>query len=239
MQGLCEALSERFEGAGYRSTSFIAHVEEPRRVHVDGRGEVTRERLPALRVGEADVAVAHWVRQYPRRTVVVRVLDSDHIPIALLTAHATRRSSPLYVWLRGRGESSPGAVCDEPRDVLCVRSLLARLGSCPVTDFCFFVACQQTDFVQKVVQRLSAKKTMDRVLASYERGDVKEALTRCDFERQTCDHDRVMRFLRTLAGAANRASLTKEADREVRRAWWNVMYWTLPNCPPCEAHGWE
>jgi hypothetical protein len=150
MQGLCEALSERFEGAGYRSTSFIAHVEEPRRVHVDGRGEVTRERLPALRVGEADVAVAHWVRQYPRRTVVVRVLDSDHIPIALLTAHATRRSSPLYVWLRGRGEGSPGAVCDEPRDVLCVRSLLARLGPCPVTDFCFFLACQQTDFVQKV-----------------------------------------------------------------------------------------
>jgi hypothetical protein len=80
---------------------------------------------------------------------------------------------------------------------------------------------------------------MDRVLASYERGDVKEALTRCDFEHQTCDYDRVMRFLRTLAGAANRASLMKEAEREVRRAWWNVMYWTLPSYPACEDHGWD
>ncbi len=239
MRRLCGALHERFAAQRRPSTTFIAHVDEPVRSHVDGRGRLTRELLPPLRLGEADVAVAHWVRMYPRRTVVVRVLDSDHIPISLLTAHSTRRRSPLYVWLRSRGESSPGAMCDEPRDVLCVRSLLERLGTCPVTDFCLFVACQQTDFVRKVVQNLNAKKTMDRVLASYARGDVKKPFATCDRDVRTCDVEGATRFLRSLAAAANRASLVRDAECEVRRAWWNVMYWAVPDPPPCEEYGWR
>ena len=242
MRDVCDVLHENFKSLNASSTTLITHVDaSPVRAHVDRKKKYTIETMPETRTGEADVAVAHWIRKYPHRPVATRVLDSDHIPIAVLTAHASERSQPLYVWIRSaKGDARDGALCDEPRDILCVPSLLREIerARCSAPDFCFFIVCQQTDFVKKVIHALSAKKTMRRIVNSYHRGDVLRPFLRCTLREQSFDAKRALRFLTTLATASKRAKVIPEIETEIQRAWWNVQYWALPVPPPCENFGW-
>ena len=67
---------------------------------IDENGErVMEEHAAVTDVGEGDLAVAYWAQHFNDAATVVRVLDSDQIPILQLRAHLANRKRPLYVWL--------------------------------------------------------------------------------------------------------------------------------------------
>lgn len=243
MRNCVAGLQRRFAREKFRSKTLTLQVDSrPSRSTADASGALSVEELETQPVGEADVAVPRWIKEYAARPVVVRVLDSDHIVIALLTAHITRRSAPLYVWLRARGMSARGALCNEPRDVLDVRSLVAVLQArnMPPADLSFFIVCQQTDFVRKVVTNLGVKKILTHLLFAYRAKKKVQPLLHLSEAEQTADLRRAFLVLRGAVEAAPRAGLVTDVHGELARAWWNVLYWcSLSAPPPCERYGWD
>jgi hypothetical protein len=194
-------------------------------VHTDNHAAVTR-------VGEGDLAVAYWAQQYHDRATIVRVLDSDQIPILQMRAHIARRRAPLFIWLvtpRKQGVDLPyhgyTSMPFEAHtlvDVPALNQAVTRAGL-RVEEFCFQVICQKTDFVDKVISNLGVEPSMVAleknashaitVTASAARFDA--TLVKQSFSRAARSSKR------------KRAEVRADGDVEFRRAWWTLCYWSF------------
>ncbi len=246
MRECAAALLARFAGDEFselRNVALVVDVDStPKRVErVDGGG-VRRTELPSRRSGEADVALPAWARENEDRPCVLRVLDSDAIVIALLHAHVRARETPLYLWIRSRQHEpqKPSALGSEPRDILDVLALRRSLDQLrvPAPDFAFFVICQQTDFVSKVVTGLGARKVMLKVLAYYARQRAAKQFLRVSEAEQVIDFEGVLRVLHFAMEDTKRAALVADPMSELSRCWWNVLYWSNIS-KPCSNFGWD
>jgi len=182
-------------------------------------------------IGEGDLAVAYWAQIFHEESTIVRVLDSDQIPILQLRAHIAERKCPLLIWLvtpRKDAAMAYHGYTTMPYeghtlvDVLALNSQVTRAGM-RVEEFCFHIICQKTDFVDKVIMNLGVAASLSaleknisgaiRVTASAARCD--SALVKRSFERAVTHSKR------------KRAEVRPEGDVEFRRAWWTLCYWAF------------
>jgi hypothetical protein len=110
------------------------------------------EHAGATQIGEGDMAVAYWVHQFPQDNVVVRVLDSDEIPILMLRAQLGQRTAPLYVWLVSAGKIEgpptkqyPFLPCEHHTliDILALNAAVKKSGT-DIPLFIYYIIAQKT-----------------------------------------------------------------------------------------------
>lgn len=191
----------------------------------------TEEHAAAAAIGEGDLAVAYWTQHFHERSVIVRVLDSDQIPILQLRANIARRREPLFIWLVSpkrddalpyHGYASMPHEAHTLVDVLALNLQVAKAGV-RVEEFCFQLICQKTDFVDKVIANLGVAPS----LAALEK-NVSNAIT-VTASTARCDPELVKRsFARAaIQSKRKRAEVRRDGDVEFRRAWWTLCYWAF------------
>lgn len=198
---------------------------------VDHDGVTTRpEHAAAAGIGEGDLAVAYWVQAFHDEPTIVRVLDSDQIPILQLRAHIADRRRPLFIWLVNprRDDQLPYHGYDtmpyEGHTLVDVLKLNAEItkANVRVEEFCFHVICQKTDFVDKVITNLGVAPSLAG-LEKHASGAI-----RITASSARCDSRLVKRSFERAIVHANkkRAVIRSDGDVEFRRAWWTLCYWS-------------
>jgi hypothetical protein len=229
---IADSVLRRFSSSNFSrsATLFVHGIGDSVRKATVGCVSDAHEHSIARDIGEGDLAVAYWAAQYADKTVVARVLDSDQIPILMLCARTARRTRGLYVWLvsPGRDESSPENYRFLPVekrtviDVLGMNRALKNEGV-SVFEFVFMIICQKTDFVNKIIKNLGVAPSM-RSLEIHFKGAI-----RVSASAARCDSDEIKKcFRRTVSHSGRkRAEVSECFDVELRRAWWNLLYWTF------------
>lgn len=229
---VCDGLSKRFSlhASRLKNRSLILSGASAHVRIVDGDGErVMEDHAAVASVGEGDLAVAYWVQHFNDAATVVRVLDSDQIPILQLRAYLANRKQPLFVWLvtPKRPEDleyhgyTPMPFEDHTLvDVLELNREVERAGL-RVEEFCFQVICQKTDFVDKVITNLGVQPS----LAALEKNA--SGAIRITASAAKCDAEAVKKSFRSAAlhSKRKRAEVRADGDVELRRAWWTLCYW--------------
>lgn len=252
-------MKRKFEILSKKHTTLVIHCHtETVRCHVNGNREIKTHRLKDPQTGEADLGVAHWVNKYKSRPVVTRVLDSDQIPILMLTAKTTSRDKPLLVWIKSSAHNNNNnnleeetitcGISKEQRDIIDVIQLnraCEEMG-CSIVDFCFFIICQKTDFVKKVTCGVAADVYM-RALLLHAKNQKEELLS--GVETANLSHHETMiqrseHFLRSAIQYLPRRRVTFVSNlrMELKRALWNLLYWSLGpenKAPSCLDYGWD
>lgn len=217
--------TRRFKGRSLIISGANAHVRL-----IDDEGErVMDEHTAVADVGEGDLAVAYWAQHFNEAATVVRVLDSDQIPILQLRAHLANRKHPLYVWLvtpkRPEDLEYHGYTPMPFEDHTLVNVLglndEVRASGLRVEEFCFQVICQKTDFVDKVISNLGVQPS----LAALEKNA--SGAIRVTASAAKCDPEAVKKSFRSAAlhSKRKRAEIRTDGDVELRRAWWTLCYW--------------
>jgi hypothetical protein len=232
--GLARKFSETSQTLPGCSVYISGTSNEVRRVDAAGTAVATEHAAAAL-IGEGDLAVAYWAQQFHARSTVVRVLDSDEIPILQLRAHIAKRSSPLFIWLvtPKRDESMTyhgydampfeGFTCV---DVLKLNAEVRRAGL-RVEEFCFQIICQKTDFVDKVITNLGVAPSLTALEKNASHGiSVTASAASCDsvlvrksFSKAVLSAKRKRAEIRDDSG--------HDSETEFRRAWWTLCYWAF------------
>jgi hypothetical protein len=160
--GLCEWFEN---STHFRTKTLIIHgplgtlSRGPRTLEFDLHG-----------VGEADLTVSSFATYYSNRTTVVRVLDSDELPILLLSMQRTKRVKPLYVWLtNGKKEYEQQEIIDEfdlavENKTIFHMTIMKDTCPCAVELFVFFVIIQRSDFVRKIIVGANVSKLMSSLI---------------------------------------------------------------------------
>jgi len=125
-----------------------------------------------VEMGEADVAVAFWVRHFDNLSALVRVQDSDHIMILLLNLDRLKPGVPRFLWHvsltghlsaetcsapacpgRGRAADSCALLGRGRFDLIDLARLAAGVAAdyVSVDTFALLVIMQKTDFVDKLI----------------------------------------------------------------------------------------
>jgi len=93
---IAEGFAQRFEKRKSTFPKSTAHIivhgtgDSIKKVSFLGCRDMP-EHNAACQIGEGDLSVAYWVQQFHDSNVVVRVLDSDQVPILMLRApHSTK-----------------------------------------------------------------------------------------------------------------------------------------------------
>lgn len=230
---IARGVERRFRSCGdaLRGKAVYVSGVGDRVTRVDHDGVTTRsEHAAAAGIGEGDLAVAYWVQAFHDEPTIVRVLDSDQIPILQLRAQIADRRRPLFIWLVNprRDDQLPyhgyGIMPYEGHTLVNVLALNAEItkANVRVEEFCFHVICQKTDFVDKVITNLGVALTLTaleknvsgaiRVTASSARCDAR--LVKRSFEKAIAHSKR------------KRAEIRSDGDVEFRRAWWTLCYWS-------------
>lgn len=229
---VCDGLSKRFSlhASRFKDRTLILSGASAHVRIVDRGGErVMEDHAAVASVGEGDLAVAYWAQHFNDAPTVVRVLDSDQVPILQLRAYLANRKQPLYVWLvtPKRPENleyhgyTPMPFEDHTLiDVLELNRDVERAGL-RVEEFCFQVICQKTDFVDKVISNLGVQPS----LAALEKNA--SGAIRITASAAKCDAEAVKKSFRSAAlhSKRKRAEVRTDGDVELRRAWWTLCYW--------------
>lgn len=253
---ICKFISEgaldRFLSLGYgaRGKKLFSHGIDGTVRRASGVEKNTcPEHSAAAEIGEGDLSVGYWAGVFCDKVVVARVLDSDQIPILMLRCLMKKRTAACYVWLVSptRPEREPEPYPYLPRekrmtfdagkliDVLFTRKVNAF-------EFVFMLICQKTDFVDKVIKNLGVGPSM-RLSEKHFHGSIK-----INASSASCDPAKIERSLREMVFISGKksANLVASADVELRRAWWNLLYWTFgadgplhPALLPSAAYGFE
>lgn len=188
------------------------------------------EHASAAEIGEGDLSVAYWIGRYPNKVSVARVLDSDQIPILMLCCLMKKRSASCFVWLVSptRSEKVPEEYIflpAEKRVTLDVGKLNTTLRNDRINafEFVFMMICQKTDFVDKIIKNVGVAASM-RLSETRFRG-----IVNIKGSAASCDPAAMERCVRDIAAHSGkkRAQVTDSIDVELRRAWWNLLYWTF------------
>ena len=203
------------------------------RVNARGASPWT-EHQAVTEVGEGDLAVAYWAQQFHDQPTVVRVLDSDQIPILQLRAHLADRVTPLYVWLVTPKKSEDlnyhGYLMmpHEEHTLVDINDLNREIvtSGLRVEEFCYQIICKKTDFVEKVISNLGVQPS----LAALEKNP--SNAIRITASAAQCDGRTVRTSFKQAITKCKRkrAELRELGDVEMRRAWWTLCYW---------AYGWR
>ena len=241
---ISEGVFERFRLKKFSEgkTLFVHGAENcVRRAIGDEEARPSEEHAAAGDIGEGDLGVAYWAGRYCHKTVVARVLDSDQIPILMLRAITRRRTKKIFCWLvsPGREEATPESYAflpPERRTVFDVSALNASLAKdgVRVFDFVFSIICQKTDFVDKTIKNLGVGPSLK--LAESHFKDV----IRVKASGASCDAEGMKKCIGEIVARSGkkRAAPSERLDVELRRAWWNLLYWTFGAdgaLPPCLA----
>jgi len=228
-----EGLSRRFASRSYHfsdHTIFISGVGETvKKIGVEGYVDCP-EHVPATFIGEGDIAVAYWVQQFHDSAVIVRVLDTDQIPILMIRAHIANRTAPLFIWLvtpRKQDEIPLHGYSSLPQEghtlvnVLSLNAEIREVGT-RIEEFVYWIICQKTDFVDKVVQNLGVAPTM-KALANNRTNAILVTASgaKCDAKRVVQSFERA-----ALQSKRKRAGVRDTGEVEFRRAWWTLLYWS-------------
>ena len=228
MSFIAEGLMERFKNSSFHGSFYVSGLNGVVKHVVPGtEPKICDEHDAVASVGEGDLAVSYWSEFFKDRKTIVRVLDSDQVPILQLRAHLGGRKEKLFVWLVSPGpreEHEYAMMPTESRTVINILDLndaIQKTGL-QVPEFCFHVICQKTDFVEKIVSQLGVSDTMKALekipnvgisinasAASFDATKVKNAFTKV-----------------AVNSSRKRARLRDNEDVEFRRAWWTLLYWS-------------
>ena len=219
--GLCEW----FENSpGCRSKTLIIHGP----LGTLSRGLDTLE-LDLRGVGEADLTVSSFATYYSNRTTVVRVLDSDELPILLLSMQRKKRVKPLYVWLtNGKKEYEQQEVIGEfdlavENKTIFHLTRMKETCPCAVDLFVFFVIIQRSDFVRKIIVGANVSKVMSSLIESGKGRE--KSLLRLGEDEAFLNADEMEKLFKKVAESTKRAKLLEDSACKMLRAWWNWLYW--------------
>jgi hypothetical protein len=238
---ICEGLRKRFNANATKLTGKQMYVSGLADVVLrfdDSGSSPSKEYSAAAFIGEGDLAVAYWAQQFHNRPTIVRVLDSDQIPILQLRASIGTRRAPLFVWLvspKRDPEAPPHGYGGMPSegftlvDVLVLNAAVVEAGM-RVEEFCYQIICQKTDFVDKVIHNLGVAATLTGLEKHPSHGIIVTA------SNASFDATRVKESFKRAAlhSKRKRAEIRnderQDSDVEFRRAWWTLCYWSF---------GWE
>lgn len=248
---IADGLAQKFAVHKTRFSGCAMYVsgahENVHRIDCDGT-HVCPEHAPVTNVGEGDLAVAYWVQHFHDRSTVVRVLDSDQIPILQLRAHLAQREKPLFIWLvtprRNEDLEYHGYITMpfEGHTLIDVIKLNGevRAAGLRVEEFCFHIICQKTDFVDKLITNLGVHPSLTALEKNASNAiHITASAARCDSQMVKKSFKNAI-----LHSKRKRAEVRSDGDVEFRRAWWTLCYWAfawkgpLPTIlTPSEAFG--
>ena len=204
------------------------------------------EHAGACQIGEGDLSVAYWVNQFPQDNVIVRVLDSDQVPILMLRVHFGGRSAPLYVWLvsaknDGLPQKEYAYLPHEGHtliDVLGLNKAVEQDAKIDVPTYVYYIICQQTDYVQKIVKQVNVFKTMKQMEESGQtmipqvKGskllvrDPSKGAIRVTASRAECNKIKITEMFDQWQVKSVDKILIRSSETELRRSFWNLCYWS-------------
>ena len=226
----------------------------------------------SVEIGEADIGVVFWLKQYETLPAVIRVQDSDMLCITLLNLTNMAADVPRYIWLVSKSGcnnasprevhtldliESPGAkrqrlgpsissIGEETHELIDVNRLAADIETeySSVDLFCFLVILQKTDFVEKVLIFANVTNTLRQAqfyLSKQQKMIIVGTGSQWELDVAVLENMlQCMQLQMSGSGASpiplkygkqnRRVRLHASWVTEVRRAWWNWMYWKTAAC---------
>ena len=248
MSFIAKGILDRFAESTFPGALYVSGLDGVVRRATSGSGpEICAEHEAVASVGEGDLAVSYWSEVFKDKRTIVRVLDSDQVPILQLRAHLGGRQEKLFVWLVSPGPREEHEYAMMPAEARTVINILdlnraVQKTGLQVPEFCFHVICQKTDFVEKIVSQLGVSDTM-KALEKIPNVGVSINASAASFDAVKVKNA----FTRVAANSSRkRARLRDNEDVEFRRAWWVLLYWsygwsgTLPaSLTPKPAFGFD
>ena len=105
-------------------------------------------------------------------------------------------------------------------DILALNAAVLKTGT-SIANYVYWIICQKTDFVQKVISQLNVGQSM------IELERVQTDAIRVTASHAHCDGLKIRAsFKQAAAGSGKkRAAVIKTSETELHRAWWNILYW--------------